>query len=109
MSFSKESRRFSNVLVRIVSGFFPVKVCGSRVTREIKGYGTYHPGSTSPGTTHQFERDRASAFCRTYPHLFEALVLILEDQVVRSEMEGADVRAIQLGTDDPLDLFRNDR
>lgn len=48
VSFSKVSRRFSNVLVRIVSGLFPVKVCGSRVTRDIKGYGTCPPQKHIP-------------------------------------------------------------
>ena len=37
VSFSKESRRFSNVLVRMVRGHLPVSVCGSRVTRDIRG------------------------------------------------------------------------
>ena len=109
-SFSKESRRFSNVLVRIVSGLFPVNVCGSRVTRDIKGYGTYpsHETTTS-GAVYQFEGHHVGDSGQTHPHLVHFIVLIPEDQVVRSEMEGADVGSIQLGTDDPLDLFRNSR
>lgn len=107
ISFSKESRRFSNVLVRIVRGFFPVKVCGSRVTRDIRGYGTYPPGRTHRQTrTISPKMHKADAFSDTHPHLVEFIVLILKDQMVRCEMESADVRTIQLGTDNPLDLFR---
>ena len=109
-SLSKESRRFSNVLVRIVSGLFPVNVCGSRVTRDIKGYGTYPSReTTTSGAIYQFGGHHVGDSGQTHPHLVHFIVLIPEDQVVRSEMEGADVGPIQLGTNDPLDLFRNSR
>lgn len=91
-SFSKENRRFSNVLVRIVSGLFPVSVCGSRVTRDISGYGTYPPQRH----IYRLEGHRTDATGQTHPHLVHFVVLIPKDQVVRSEMEGADVGAIQL-------------
>jgi hypothetical protein len=68
-----------------------------------------HPRSTSTGTIYQFEWRVADALDNTHPRLVEFIVLIPEDQVVRSEMEGADVRAAQAGTDDPLDLFQYDR
>ena len=64
-----------------------------------------HRRGTSAGTIHQFEWRVACALNNTQPHLVELIVLIPEDQVVRSEMEGADIRGVQAGTDDPLDLF----
>lgn len=67
------------------------------------------PGNTSPGAINQFGGYRAGAAGQTYPHLIHFVVLIPKDQVVRSEMEGADVGGIQLGKDDPLDLFRSGR
>jgi len=71
--------------------------------------GPIQPENTSPGAIYQFKGHRASAAGQTYPHLIHFVVLIPKDQVVRSEMEGADIGGIQLGTDDPLDLFRNGR
>ena len=71
--------------------------------------GPIHRGGwSSTGTCYQFRGHCASGFSATHPHLAQFRVLITKDQVVRSEMEGADVRAIRLGTDDPLDLFRNE-
>lgn len=86
-SSSNESRRFSNVLVRIVSGLLPVNVCGSRVTRDIRGYGTYPPPDSSVRKTSHKRRWEQN----THPHLVQLVVLIPKDQVVGGEMEGADV------------------
>ena len=106
-SSSKESRRFSNVLVRIVSGLLPVNVCGSRVTRDIKGYGTYPHRKHINGRDSSVRGASGGVARQTHPHLVHFAVLIPKDQVVRSEMEGADVGAVQLGADHPLDLVRN--
>jgi len=67
------------------------------------------PETAYPGAIYQFGGHHASAAGQTYPHLIHFVVLIPKDQVVRGEMEGADVGGIQLGKDDPLDLFRNGR
>ena len=58
---------------------------------------------------HQLNGHGTHGSGKTHPHLVHFLVRIPKDQVVGSEMEGADVGPAQLGTDDPLDLFRNSR
>ena len=58
---------------------------------------------------HQLNGHGTHGSGKTHPQLVHFLVRIPKDQVVRSEMEGADVGPAQLGTDDPLDLFRNSR
>lgn len=68
--------------------------------------GPIRPGRHEPSVR---KVQTANGFPGTHPHLVEFIVLIPKDQVVCCEMEGADVRDIQLGTDDALDLFRNDR
>ena len=71
--------------------------------------GPIQPGNTSPSAIYQLGGHRASAAGQTYPHLIHFVVLIPKDQVVCSEMEGADVGGVQLGKDNPLDLFRTGR
>ena len=71
--------------------------------------GPIQPGNTPPSAIYQFGGHHPGTAGQTYPQLIHFVVLIPKDQVVRSEMKGADVGDIQLGTDDPLDLFRNGR
>ena len=61
------------------TGLWPWRVCGSRVTSDIRGYGTYF----------EFKHSIKMKRMLSYPKLLFVPSLVSKYEVVRSEMYGA--------------------